>query len=38
MSGIMSGKGGNFFDPQGEATRGEVSAVIRRFVELLISM
>lgn len=37
MSGIINGKGGNIFDPQGEATRAEVSAVLRRFMELLIS-
>jgi len=37
MAGIISGKGGNLFDPRGEATRAEVSAVLRRFLELLIS-
>lgn len=37
MAGIISGKNGNLFDPQGTATRVEVSAVLRRFVELAIS-
>ena len=37
MAGVISGKNGNLFDPQGTATRAEVSAVLRRFVELTIS-
>lgn len=37
MAGVISGKNGNLFDPQGTATRAEVSAVLRRFVELVIS-
>jgi uncharacterized repeat protein (TIGR02543 family) len=37
MAGVLSGKNGNLFDPQGTATRAEVSAVLRRFVELAIS-
>jgi len=37
MAGVISGKKGNLFDPQGTATRAEVSAVLRRFVELAIS-
>jgi len=37
MAGVISGKSGNIFDPQGTATRAEVSAVLRRFVELAIS-
>lgn len=37
MAGVISGKNGNIFDPQGTATRAEVSAVLRRFVELVIS-
>lgn len=37
MAGVISGKNGNFYDPQGTATRAEVSAVLRRFVELAIS-
>lgn len=36
MAGILNGKSGNLFDPQGTATRAEVSAVLRRFVELMI--
>lgn len=34
MAGILSGKNANLFDPQGIATRAEVSAVLRRFMEL----
>jgi hypothetical protein len=37
VSGVISGKNGNLFDPHGTATRAEVSAVLRRFVELAIS-
>ncbi|RYD06068.1 hypothetical protein N752_05945 [Desulforamulus aquiferis] len=37
MAGVLSGKNGNLFDPQGTATRAEASAVLRRFVELAIS-
>lgn len=37
MAGVISGKNGNLYDPQGTATRAEVSAVLRRFVELAIS-
>jgi hypothetical protein len=36
MAGVISGKNGNLFDPQGTATRAEVSAVLHRFVELAI--
>jgi hypothetical protein len=36
MAGIISGKNGNLYDPQGTATRAEVSAVLKRFVELAI--
>lgn len=36
MAGVISGKDGNLFDPQGTATRAEVSAVLCRFVELAI--
>lgn len=34
MAGIFTGKDGNLFDPQGTATRAEISAVLRRFIEL----
>lgn len=34
MAGIISGKTNNVFDPQGTATRAEVSALLKRFVEL----
>lgn len=37
MAGVLAGKNGNKFDPQGTATRAEVSAVLKRFVELVIS-
>jgi len=36
QAGIMQGKGGNTFDPQGNATSGEASTILRRFVELVI--
>ena len=36
MAGIIQGKNNNFYDPQGTATRSEASAVLRRFVELMI--
>lgn len=36
MAGIIQGKGNNLYDPQGTATRAEVSAVLRRVVELAI--
>ncbi len=31
--GIINGKPGNLFDPKGEATRAEVSAMLHRFLE-----
>ena len=34
MAGIIQGKSSNLYDSQGTATRAEVSAVLRRFVEL----
>ncbi|MEA5012220.1 MAG: S-layer homology domain-containing protein [Angelakisella sp.] len=37
MAGVISGKNSNLFDPQSNTTRAEVSAVLRRFVELAIS-
>ena len=36
MAGIIQGKNNNYYDPQGTATRAEVSAVLRRFVELTV--
>ena len=36
IAGILQGKNNNFYAPQGTATRAEVSAVLRRFVELMI--
>lgn len=38
MAGVINGKNGNVFDPRGTATRAEVSAVLRRFLELSISI
>lgn len=37
MAGIVGSKNGNLFDPQGIATRAEVSVVLHRFVELMLS-
>lgn len=34
QSGILTGKDGNQFDPQGEASRAEVATMIERFVKL----
>jgi hypothetical protein len=31
MKGIIGGKPGNLFDSQGQATRAEISAILRRF-------
>ncbi|SHI67018.1 S-layer homology domain-containing protein [Lutispora thermophila] len=36
QAGIMQGKDNNMFDPQGDATRGESSTILRRFIELVI--
>ena len=36
QAGIMQGKSSNTFDPKGNATRGEASTILRRFVELVI--
>ena len=33
--GIINGKPGNLFDPQGQATRAEVAALLQRFLEAL---
>jgi len=35
-AGIIGGKPGNIFDPGANATRAEVSAIFRRFVEALL--
>jgi len=35
-AGIINGKPGNLFDPQGSATRAEASTILRLFVELVI--
>ena len=35
MAGLISGREGNTFNPQGTATRAEVSAVLKRLVELI---
>lgn len=36
MAGILNGKDGNRFDPTGTATRGEISAMLHRYVEMVI--
>ncbi|WP_312433360.1 S-layer homology domain-containing protein [Lacrimispora sp.] len=36
QTGVINGKDGNRFDPQGNATRAEASTILRRFVELVI--
>lgn len=36
MANILAGKNGNKFDPQGTATRAEVSVALKRFVELAL--
>ena len=36
MAGVIQGRDGNRFDPKGTATRAEVSAVLHRYVELVI--
>ena len=35
-AGVIKGKAGNQFDPQAGATRAEVSALLHRFVEVII--
>lgn len=37
MAGVISSKNDNLFDPLGIVTRAEVSAVLHRFVKLIIS-
>ena len=36
QAGILAGKSGNRFDPQGIATRAEIATILRRFVEIAI--
>jgi hypothetical protein len=36
QTGVVGGKPGKRFDPQGSATRAEANAILRRFVELVI--
>ena len=38
MAGILNGKNGNRFDPQGTATRAEIAAMLHRFVALRIDL
>ena len=35
MKGVVNGKSGNVFDPQGTATRAEAASMIQRFCEAL---
>lgn len=37
MAGVLTGKNSNVFDPQDTATRAEVSALLKRFAELVIN-
>jgi hypothetical protein len=34
QAGVINGKPGNVFDPKGVATRAEMAAILRRFIEL----
>lgn len=36
MTGLLNGKDGNIFDPQGTATRAEVTSILSRFVRMVI--
>lgn len=36
QAGIIFGRPGNLFDPQGNATRAEAAAILRRFIESVI--
>lgn len=33
-NGIMNGKGGNLFDPKGNATRAEIATILRNYMQL----
>ena len=33
-TGIIGGKPGNIYDPQGTATRAEIAAILARFIEI----
>jgi len=35
--GIISGKGNNIFDPQGDATRAQVAVILQRYLENILS-
>jgi hypothetical protein len=35
MNGIITGKPGGLFDPKGQATRAEITAILRRFNALI---
>jgi len=35
-TGIITGKPGNIFDPEGTSTRGETAAVLRRLIEYIL--
>ncbi|MBS6953345.1 MAG: S-layer homology domain-containing protein [Enterocloster asparagiformis] len=36
MAGVLAGRDGNRFDPQGTATRAQAAAALRRFIEVTI--
>ena len=36
-AGIVGGKSGNMYDPQGTATRAEVATIFSRFVDIYIN-
>lgn len=35
-AGVISGRPGNVFDPQGEATRAEVAALLKNFLNIML--
>ncbi len=38
MAGVLAGRDGNRFDPQGTATRAQAAATLRRFIEVTIDV
>ena len=35
-AGVISGRPGNIFDPQGEATRAKLATMLNRFLEAIV--